>query len=258
MVASILWLALPESPRFLAARPRLWPRLVDFLRRMGHSLDRGTAFEDPASNITTNRVSMSALFSAELRRDTVGLWIAFFFCLGSIYLVFGWLPTLLTTQGIGIATASSGLAIYNFGGVLGVLLLAVLMSLRGSRGPLLAGALATAASALLLLLVPIHGDVSPVWLLAGIGLNGLLANAIQTSMYAVAAHIYPTSVRSSGVAYAAGIGRVGGIVSSMIGAEVIRAGVATYWVSLAMAMVFTFLGLAWVRNHIPAHPTIRK
>ena len=83
-----------------------------------------------------------------------------FFCLGSIYLVFGWLPAMLTAQGLDLATASSGLAVYNFGGVLGVLLWAVLVTTLGSRGPMLFGALACAASALVLVLVPIqtHGD----------------------------------------------------------------------------------------------------
>ena len=75
----------------------------------------------------------------ELARETAGLWIAFFFCLGSIYLVFGWLPTMLTVRGLSLATASSGLAIYNFGGVLGILIWAMLLPVLGSRGPLLSG-----------------------------------------------------------------------------------------------------------------------
>jgi AAHS family 4-hydroxybenzoate transporter-like MFS transporter len=250
--AVILWRALPESPRFLAQRPAAWPALVRLLGRMGHTVPAGSTFEDPRERKTDGRAPIRTLWGPALARDTAGLWIAFFFCLGAIYLVFGWLPTMLATQGLDVATASRGLASFNFGGVLGVLLWAVLMGALGSRGPMLSGALATAGSALVILLVPMqaHGDRN--LLLAALGLNGLLANAVQTSMFALAAHVYPTGVRASGVAYAAAIGRVGGIVSSLFGAAVIGAGAGTYWGSLAAAMVCAFAGLAWVRSHFPA------
>lgn len=252
LFAVILWFALPESPRFLALRPALWPQLARLLIRLGHAIPSGATFVDRAERATKQRASLRTLFSTAFARDTTGLWIAFFFCLGSIYLVFGWLPAMLTAQGLDLATASSGLALYNFGGVLGVLLWAVLMTALGSRGPLLSGALACAASALALLLVPIqtHGDRT--LLLAGIFVNGLLANAVQTSMYVLATHVYPTSVRATGVAYAAAVGRAGGVLSSLFGAAIIHAGAQAYWYALAIAMLCAFAGLAWVRSHFPA------
>jgi MFS transporter, AAHS family, 4-hydroxybenzoate transporter len=250
--AAILAIAMPESPRFLARRPALWPRLPRLLARMGHVVPAGTAFEDRGDRASARPASVRALFSGGLARDTVGLWFAFFFCLGSIYLVFGWLPAMLTARGLDVATASSGLAVYNLGGVAGVLLWAVLLTILGSRGPLLSGALACAGSALALLLVPIQAAGDHTLLIAGLAINGLLANAVQTSMYALAAHVYPTSVRSTGVAYAASLGRVGGLLSSLLGASVIQAGGGAYWYALAIAMVLAFAGLAWVRSHYPA------
>jgi AAHS family 4-hydroxybenzoate transporter-like MFS transporter len=159
---------------------------------------------------------------------------------------------MLTTQGLDVASASRGLAIYNFGGVLGVLLWAVIMTALGSRGPMLSGALAAAGSALAILLVPVQAEGGRTLLLIALGVNGLLANAVQTSMYALAAHVYPTGVRASGVAYAAAIGRVGAIFSSLSGAAIIGAGAGAYWGGLAAAMVCAFAGLAWVRSHFPA------
>jgi AAHS family 4-hydroxybenzoate transporter-like MFS transporter len=182
----------------------------------------------------------------------VGLWIAYFFCLASIYLMFGWLPTLLTSQGVSLATATTGLAVYNLGGVFGVLVWTFLITAFGSRGPMLAGALGTAASALLVLLIPFQAHGGHALLLAAIALNGMLANAIQTSMFALAAHVYPTAVRASGVAYAAAMGRTGGIISSLFGAVLIQAGPTAYWWAMAACMVAVFAGLAWVRNHFAA------
>jgi AAHS family 4-hydroxybenzoate transporter-like MFS transporter len=59
----------------------------------------------------------------------------------------GWLPTMLSAQNLDLATASFGLAVYNLGGVFGVLVWTVLVTMLGSRGPLLSGALACAGSA---------------------------------------------------------------------------------------------------------------
>ena len=250
--AVLLWVALPESPRFLARRPEDRQRLTELLGRMGYAVDPTSTYEDRTKVSVNNHAPIRALFGSALARDTVGLWIAYFFCLGSIYVMFGWLPTLLTSQGISLATATTGLAVYNLGGVCGVLVWTFLISAFGSRGPMLAGALATATSALLILLIPFHANSNPVLLLAAIGLNGLLANAIQTSMYALAAHVYPTAVRASGVAYAAAIGRTGGVVSSLFGAVLIQAGPVVFWCAMAAAMVVAFAGLAWMRNHFAA------
>jgi AAHS family 4-hydroxybenzoate transporter-like MFS transporter len=252
VLALFLMALLPESPRFLARRSAMWPRLVGLLGRMGHAVPAGASFEDLAEHDGAEHASVRRLFRSGLARDTSGLWIAFFCSLGSVYLIFGWLPALLTAQGLNVATASTGLAAYNFGGVLGVLLWAALVTALGSRGPMLFGALACAASALVLLMVPIQAHGDHVLLIACLGMNGLLANAVQTSMYALAAHVYPTSVRATGVAYAATIGRLGGLLSSLFGAFVIQSGAGTYWSVLAIAMVCAFAGLAWVRSHYPA------
>jgi len=252
LLAVVLLALLPESPRFLARRPGLWPRLISLLAKMGHAVPAGAAFEDRGEREGTERGSLRSLFSSGLSRDTSGLWIAFFFNLGSVYLIFGWLPAMLTAQGLNLATASTGLAVYNFGGVLGVLLWALLVTILGSRKPLLSGALACAGSALALLVVPIQAQGNHVLLIVCLGINGLLANAVQTSMYALAAHVYPTSVRATGVGYAATLGRFGGLLTSLFGAFVIQAGARTYWSVLALAMVCAFAGLAWVRSHYPA------
>jgi len=244
LFAVVLCAFLPESPRFLARRPELWPRLARLLTRMGHSVPDGSLFEDHAERRSADRASLRTLFGPGLARDTVGLWVAFFFCLGSIYLIFGWLPAMLTAQGLDLATASSGLAVYNLGGVLGVLVWAMLVTVLGSRRPLLSGALACAGSAFALVLVPIQTYDGHILLIACLGINGLLANAVQTSMYALATHVYPTGMRATGVAYSATVGRVGGLLTSLTGAYVIQAGAKTYWSVLAIAMVCAFTGLA--------------
>jgi AAHS family 4-hydroxybenzoate transporter-like MFS transporter len=252
LFAVVLWVLLPESPRFLARRPEGWPQLARLLVRMGHAVPEGAALQDSMRRPSAERASLSTLFGHEFARDTVGLWVAFLSSLGGVYLIFGWLPTMLTSQGLDGPTASSGLLAYNLGGVFGVLVWAVLVTALGSRRPLLSGTLACAGSALAILLVPVQAHGSHTVLIMALGLNGLLANAVQTSMYALAAYVYPTNIRATGVAYAATIGRIGGLISSLAGAWVIQAGATTFWMTGAITMMAAFAGLVWVRSHFPA------
>lgn len=252
LFALILFGALPESPRYLARNPEWHESLARILTRMGHAIEPHSAFEGGGQQTETGKAgAVRDLFSPVLLRDTSGLWLAFFACLIGIYLVFAWLPAMLTAQGLDVVTASSGLTAYNFGGVLGVLICALVVTATGSRRPLLWASLAGAASALALVFIPVAPSGGHALLIAGIGLTGFFANAVQTTMYALASHVYPTRLRASGVACAAAAGRVGGIMSSLGGAAIIQAGSAAFLSVLAVTMLVTFIGLAIVRNHYP-------
>ena len=85
----------------------------------------------------------------------------------------------------------------------------------------------------------------------GFALHGLFANAVQTTMFALAAHVYPSEVRSSGIATAAAVGRAGAMLSSFTGAAIIQAGSGAYLGALAASMAVTACGLAIVRHGIP-------
>jgi AAHS family 4-hydroxybenzoate transporter-like MFS transporter len=236
--------------------PTRWDELTRILRRLGHPVEAGRGFADPRETVSEGGAALRSLFSGGFLRDTLGLWLAFFASLNAVYLVFGWLPAMLSARGLDIAAASSGLAAYNFGGVLGVLLWASMVTVAGSRSPLLGGALAGGASALALQFVAVNSTGSHALLIAGIGLHGLFANAVQTTMYALAAHVYPTRVRATGVAFAASIGRLGAMLSSFTGAWLIQAGGAAYLNVLAVSMSVTCVGLAIVKTHF-VRPDVR-
>lgn len=90
------------------------------------------------------------------------------------------------------------------------------------------------------------------WLIVGLGLHGLFVNAVQSTMYALCAYIYPTAVRATGTASALAFGRLGAILSAFAGAIVITAGGAgAYLTMLAVAMGVVCVALLAVRRHIP-------
>ena len=245
----ILLLALPESPRFMTRRPTRWPELGALLGRMGRPMAAGTVFTDVAEQRLETRAGVGALFEVGRARDTMALWASFFLCLLAVYSAFSWLPTMLAAQGLDVATAGSGLTAYNFGGVIGALGCAAMIARFGSRWPQIVCALGATASALALEWAGLgNSTVMVFWL----GLHGFFVNAVQSTLYAVAAFTYPTNIRATGTATAVAFGRLGAVLSAFVGAAVISAaGPNSYLNVLAFAMLGTALFLLILRHHIP-------
>lgn len=246
----LMYFVLPESPRFLARKPKRWPELSKLLSRMERPTAASTSFVDAAEQKTEQRAGFKALFDTGRARDTLAIWAAFFMCLLAVYSAFSWLPTMLAAEGLSPAVAGSGLTAYNFGGVFGALICAVVITRFGSRWPIIICCAGAALTAYLLQGIDIARNTN--LFIAGIGLHGLFVNAVQCSLYAVCAFVYPTLVRATGTASALAFGRLGAILSSFAGAAVITAGGANaYLTLLGSAMVVTLVAMLVMRKHIP-------
>ena len=254
--SALLFFVLPESPRFLARKPNRWPELSKLLSRMARPTPASTAFADAAEQRVEQHAGFSALFDTGRARDTVAIWAAFFMCLLAVYSAFSWLPTMLASEGLSPAIAGSGLTAYNLGGVFGALICAVVITRFGSRWPIVICCAGAALTAYLLQGVNVAQDTN--LFIAGIGLHGLFVNAVQCSLYALCAFVYPTLVRATGTASALAFGRLGAILSSFAGAAVITAGGAhAYLTLLGSAMVVTLVAMLVVRRHIPQVGSVR-
>jgi AAHS family 4-hydroxybenzoate transporter-like MFS transporter len=251
--AAVLARLLPESPRYLARHARRWPELARLMRGMGHDVPLDAAFEDAAESGVA-RGTLAALFRREYRRDTLALWVAFFSCLLAVYLGFSWVPSLLTGAGFSSSVASTGITLFNLGGVAGALAGGWCIGRWGSRGSMLAGAALAAAGALVLTGIDFSaaGALLPVMVMLTI--TGALINGVQTTMYALAAHVYPSAVRATGVGTAVAVGRGGAVLSGYVGAWAIGFhGSASFFGTMAVAMIVSWAGLAIVTRHIGRH-----
>lgn len=254
LLAIVLYILLPESPRYLMRQPKRIEELHLLLKRMGRDVPKDSLFVDEDEDIVTikeKKSGIGALFSEGRARDTLSIWSAFFMCLLAIYAAFSWLPTMLTSEGLSVSVASRGLTAYNLGGVFGALGCAIFVTRFGSKIPLLLCSIGGAVSAFLLMGIDIT-EYTGI-LIFGLGVHGLFTNAIQSVMYPLCAYIYPTQVRATGTAMALVLGRVGTIVSAFAGATVITYGGANaYLMLLGVAMLFVFFSLIQIKNHIPA------
>ena len=252
VAAALLARALPESPRYLTRHRERWPELVHLLRRMGHAVPAGAAFTDSAER-ATQRAPLTVLFQPEFRGDTLALWGSFFSCLLAVYLGFSWLPSLLSGAGFGPGVASTGITAFNLGGVVGAVAGGMAISVYGSRVAMLTMAAGAVAGAIGLSLIPINASTSILLIMIVLTWTGGLINAVQTTMFALAANVYPSQIRATGVGTAVSVGRLGAILSGYAGAWALEyRGSLSYFGLMAAAMAVCFLALAAVRHHVPA------
>jgi len=251
-VALLLIRFLPESPRYLIRHPGRWPELVRILRRMGYTVSPESSFVDLGER-SVARASLTMLFAAELRRDTLALWGAFFSCLLAVYLGFNWVPSMLTGAGLSATVASAGISAFNLGGVVGAISAALAFTRAGSRATMLAMSGGAIAGALAMRAMTIGPGSAEAPIILMLGITGGLINAVQTTMYALAAQIYPLAVRATGVGAAVAVGRGGAICSTYAGARALEVGgSSSFFALVAAAMLAALTSLALVRRHIPA------
>ena len=247
----VLWWLLPESPRYLARHGRRWPELARLLGRMGHSVRADAAFADLTEG-TKLAAPLKALFARDLRGDTFALWTAYFSSLVAVYLAFSWLPSLLSAAGLGPAVASTGLTVFNLGGVVGAIAGGVIIARAGSRLAMLAMTAGAVAGALLLGQIAITAQSAVMPIIVMLAITGGFINAVQVALYALTAHVYPTTVRATGIGTAVAVGRSGAILSGYAGPWALAyGGSASFFHLMAISMLVTFVALTLTRRHIP-------
>jgi AAHS family 4-hydroxybenzoate transporter-like MFS transporter len=247
--ALILAIKLPESAQFLLHKPRRQNQLAAILRRLRY--DGFAYYGRPESLAVEPPTPATSLLSPKLRRNTLMLWGAFFGCYFAVFLVPTWLPTMLSMEGFGLRTTSSGMAAYNFGGLLGGILAGWAVDKFGSRRPMLALGIGGVIWALLLIpLISITKGNTPLTTLV-VGCQGIFILGIMVSLIAYAATIYPTSYRATGVGIAFTFARVGAVLSAFLGPLALsRGGVGIFFGLIALAMGISTIFIAFTRAQV--------
>lgn len=210
-VALLAWL--PESVRFLAVNPKTRARAGAILAR----IDKAYVY-DPGHRYATEapkaKSSVAQLFEPGLASVTVLLWATFFFSLFALYMLTSWLPSVLTGEGWAPAQAAQSISIFFLGGMVGGIAAGWLMDRLGPYAVL--GTAFACGSAAIFMLGRV--EVRPGPMFAVIGLTGLAIVGGQTGATALAARLYPPSIRATGVGWGLGVGRSGAVVSRQKGA----------------------------------------
>jgi MFS transporter, AAHS family, 4-hydroxybenzoate transporter len=213
LLALLLLASLPESIRFLATQIGTRGKIAETLRRLAPELqfsaeDRFVVWEDELRGF-----SVRHLFSGGRAPATVLLWVAFFMNFLLLFFVFNWLPPLMQQAGFSIQRAIVATVVFNLGGIIGGIALGRLMDKFGNYGVV---GLAYAFGAIFVGAIGFLGFSVPL-LMVSILLAGFCSVGSQVCGNALAAGLYPTAVRSTGVGWAYGVGRIGSIFGPLLG-----------------------------------------
>jgi AAHS family 4-hydroxybenzoate transporter-like MFS transporter len=216
LLLPVLALWLPESPRLLAARRNLAPRHRALLQRL--EVAPLPAGAHPVEIAWENPIRM--LFARGYALQTVLLWVIFFCSLLNLFLFGYWMPTVFHLIGMTPAQSVFASSLRDLGAIFAVLYLGALIDRFGPERSLAlhyaAGALFIAALAVVAL--PYIG------LLAVTFFAGMTIIGSQTGANATAGALYPARMRTSGIGWALGIGRLGGIAAPALGGFLLARG----------------------------------
>lgn len=218
-----LALFLPESVRFLVARRGSEEAVARLIKRVVPDvpLPRGAHFlTAPRFGETSRSAARAELFGAGRLGATLLLWTAFFMNLLMYYFLINWLPLTLQQAGIALSQAILFTALLNAGGVVGTIILARVIDLVGSFKILWVVLL---VAALAIATIGYVGNQGGAALALAIFVAGFCVNGTQNNMNALAAGLYSTPARATGVGFALGIGRIGSIVGPVVGGILLAA-----------------------------------
>lgn len=233
----LLWF-LPESPMFMVARHFPSEKIAATLQRMGGAFTAETQFA-LVNPVAEKSSRVKQLFTPGYAWGTVVLWLTYFMGLFVIYMLNGWLPTVLRDGGINLQHAAIITGVFQLGGIGGGIIVGSLMD-RMSRKKVI-GAFYLLGSLSLLTLGMFN--FSPLMLGLFVFISGVCINGAQTGMQAFAPAFYPTGIRATGVSWMHGIGRTGAILSTTTGGLLIGlfAGPGAIFYILALPTLFAML-----------------
>ena len=190
--------------------------------------------------------SVVSLLKAPRRLKTLAIWGAFFFSFAAVYFLHSWIPQILSNVGFSQERAIQGAVVTSTGSIVGTILFGWLGRWR-PLNQVIGIALGVGAVSLVMLSILFQRvDGSAyflVWVmlfLVGLSVMGGFAN-----LYTVATTIYPAQIRSTGVGWAAGLGRFGAVISPALAGFLIAGGVSMPVLFLSFA-VPTLMAVACV------------
>ena len=144
-------------------------------------------------------------------KGTLLLWVAFAMAFGLLGLVVAWTAAVLQGIGLPIAATATVLGFHGLGSLVGTAGAGRLVDQFGGRRVLVPGFIAAAACVWSLGSIGTLAEASLVMALVGLFLGGS-----GSGMIALASRTYPTAMRSTGIGWCMGMGRLAQVVGPLV------------------------------------------
>lgn len=176
----------------------------------------------------------------------------------TLYYALNWIPKIVVDLALSPSQAAGVAAWCSGGGIVGALIVAAL-SARLDVKPMTA-VLLFGTGALLCVFARTPGRIA--LLTASSVLLGAFLYGAQASLYALMTRSFPVHVRATGVGFATGVGRLGGMISPVVSGHLLGAGlghveVSTFMAlgsSLGAALLLANIVIAGARSKKPLQP----
>jgi AAHS family 4-hydroxybenzoate transporter-like MFS transporter len=229
LLVPLLYFTLPESLRFLVVTKAARDKVASLIQRIDRQfvIPKDAQFE--IGEVHGPGVPVVQLLKGGRATGTILLWTMFFMNLFDLYLLQSWIPTILRDMGISLQTAVWVGALFQFGGVAAAVVAGIAIDRLGAFKVL---PVLYVTGCVLIILLGNAGTSVPLLALLTFGAGFCVVGA-QNSANAIAAMFYPTSMRSSGVGWSLGIGRIGAFLGPLIVAQL----VAMHWSNESIFLV---------------------
>lgn len=244
LVAILLALFAPESLRHLIARGRPRQRVAAIIQRLAPQLDttEAAARQFVADELKLTGVPLRHLFTDGRALPTLLLWVPFFMAFAVLIVVVLWTPALLRQQGMAASSAAVVVAFHGLGAFIGMAIAGRLLERFGTL-VLVPAFMVGGGCTLALGMVGISTMLAStctvlIGVFVGVGASGVIA---------LAAIVYPTAIRSTGIGSAMGMGRLGQVFGPLLVGLMLQAGwgIKAMFIIVALAPVaaalFVFL-----------------
>lgn len=225
-LAMLLWL--PESIQFLVLRKRGVAQVARWLSKLQPGLQISSDSNIVVKEPRNDGMPVAELFRAGRAGVTMLLWLISFMNLINLYFLSNWLPTLIKDAGYSTGTAVLIGTSLQVGGIVGTLTLGWFINRFGFTKVL--GCCFVTACIFIALIG--HVATMPALLLLCVVVAGFCVVGGQPAVNALAGTYYPTTLRSTGIGWALGIGRIGSVLGPVIGGQLI----ALQWTNSALFM----------------------
>lgn len=220
----VAWLLIPESLKYLLEKhpEGALHKINRILRKLKKDqLDELPAVAEKQQAAAGGFVSgMWQLLSKEHRKKTLTLWTAFLLCFSTLYFLMSWIPILMEESGFGVDVGRQAFFLFNLGGVIGIYLMGWMSTKWKLTNLILYLSVASAIGMVIFALAPTQLNLLLVLTL----LIGILQQGGFTGLYGVAAKAYPTNIRTTGIGWSIGLGRLGAVIGPAVAGYLIAAG----------------------------------
>ena len=190
------------------------------------------------------------LFKQRQYKNTVPLWVGFFFTLMINYILISWLPNLLMEQGLQKQQAFLVMLVFQVGAVIGTLSLGYLLD------RLKLWQMATIIySGLFVALVLLFTTTSiPLLILAGV-MGGIFSTGGQFILYGISPIFYSGAGKVTGVGSAISLGRLGAMTGPLLTGKILALGLGTTGILVASlpAVVVSAVAVTALSRYKAAH-----